>query len=337
MNWLALDIGGANLKLADGLGYAASYAFHMWKDFHQLARELRMVITEAPASDHLAVTMTGELADCFETKTEGVQFILQALETAADGRYARVYLNDGRMVTPQVAMDHPLAAASSNWHALARFAGRYTKRGSALLIDVGSTTCDIIPMVDGKPEPFADNDTDRLLHGELVYTGIERSPVCSLIEVTPYRGSECPIAQEVFATTRDVYLTLGRLREDEKSTNTADGRPSTKAAARTRLGRLISASGERFHSRDAAQMAEVASAAQVRLLSKAVQQVTGRLPEPPQTIILSGHGEFLAKKVVKASKIDGKTVSLEQELGTRVSRCAPAHGLAVLAREASGL
>ena len=87
---LLIDIGGANLKLADGQGYAASYTFSMWKDSRQLAQELRTLIAEAPESDHLAVTMTGELADCFETRTDGVKFILQAVKDAADARHTRV-------------------------------------------------------------------------------------------------------------------------------------------------------------------------------------------------------------------------------------------------------
>ena len=65
---------------------------------------------------------------------------------------------------PCVAIESPLLAAASNWHALARFAGRYVPRGTGLLVDIGSTTCDIIPLVDGEPasggrtdpEPAAD-------------------------------------------------------------------------------------------------------------------------------------------------------------------------------------
>ena len=68
MSWLALDIGGANVKVADGKGYAQSYGFAMWKQSARLAQQIRTAIYEAPAADHLAVTMTGELADCFASK-----------------------------------------------------------------------------------------------------------------------------------------------------------------------------------------------------------------------------------------------------------------------------
>ena len=38
--------------------------------------------TSAPAADRLAVTMTGELCDCFRTKAEGVLHILAAVDAA---------------------------------------------------------------------------------------------------------------------------------------------------------------------------------------------------------------------------------------------------------------
>ena len=79
MNWLALDIGGANLKVADGRGYAVSYPFALWKNHRQLEQRVRHAIENAPVASRLAVTMTGELADCFRSKEEGVLFILDAI------------------------------------------------------------------------------------------------------------------------------------------------------------------------------------------------------------------------------------------------------------------
>src|SRR5262245_22847468 len=118
MKWLAIDIGGANIKLADGDGYAVSYAFSLWKEPQRLATELRMLIAGAPRSDHLAVTMTGELADCFENRHAGVEFILRAVDQAADQRHTRIYLSNGTLVAPPAARTHPKLVAAANWHAL---------------------------------------------------------------------------------------------------------------------------------------------------------------------------------------------------------------------------
>jgi probable H4MPT-linked C1 transfer pathway protein len=240
------------------------------------------------------------------------------------------------IVTPQVAITKPLLAAASNWHALARFCGRYTKPGAAILIDVGSTTTDIIPILDGVPATVGHTDTERLLSGELVYTGVERTPVCALLRTVSYRGQACPIATEMFATTRDAYTILGDLAEDAGEKRTADGRPATKAFARARLGRLVCADEESFNHRDAAVIAESITDVQTQQLMVALNDVMKRLPSPPAKFVLSGHGEFLARRALETLQLSTPIVSLARELRPNISRCAPAHALAVIAREAVG-
>jgi len=333
MKWLALDVGGANLKAADGLGFATSQPFPLWENHRQLVDALRGMIALVPKVDHIAATMTGELADCFSTKAEGVTTILKALGVAADGKHTRVYLTSGQLVTLQVATRQPLLAASSNWHALASFAGRYVPKGAGLLIDIGSTTCDLIPLVDGAPVTIGHTDPKRMINGELIYTGVERSPVCAVSSLVPWRGRKCPTAHEVFATMWDAYLLLGDLPEEPSSTHTADRRPATKFAARDRLARSICADREMFSEQDAMVMAEALAQAQLKKISSIAAQLIARLSDPPKTVIISGRGEFLARRVVEKLKITKKIVSLTKELGPELSECAPAHALAVLARE----
>ena len=335
MKWLALDIGGANLKAADGQGYAASYVFALWREPTKLTQQVRAAIAEAPPCDHLAVTMTGELADCFESKAAGVESILQAVQKGSDNRHTRVYLVDGRLVTPQVALAKAHLAAASNWHALAKFAGRYAPSGSALIIDVGSTTCDVIPLLDGKPAATGATDTERLLSRELVYTGVERSPVCAVAQSMAYRGQPCPVVHEVFATMRDIYVLLDKLPEDLASRETADGRPLSKAACRTRLARMIAADGEQFNHRDAVTAAQSVAESQVKLLADAVAQMKQRHSPAIEKIIISGHGAFLAQMALDFLGWPQKPIWLGEELGPDCSRCATAHALAVLAQEAT--
>ena len=333
MKWLALDIGGANLKAADGNGFAVSQPFPMWERSGNLVDSLRSLIALAPRVTHIAATMTGELADCFETKADGVKFILNALSVAADGKHTRVYLTNGKLVSLQVANRQPLLAAASNWHALASFAGRYVTSGMGLLIDAGSTTCDLIPLVDGQPVTIGKSDTNRMINGELVYTGVQRTPVCAIAQLVPWRGRKCPIAHEVFATMWDVYLTLGDLPEEPNRKDTADRRPATKVAARDRLARAICADRETFSEQDARAMSLALADAQVRKIAAIITQLVARVQQPPHTIVLSGQGDFLARRVLEKAKIKSSIVSLARELGSELSQCAPAHALAVLARE----
>jgi probable H4MPT-linked C1 transfer pathway protein len=333
MHCLALDIGGANLKYSDGGRFVGAQPFALWRHPERLADALRQLTADGPAVRGYAVTMTGELADCFASKAEGVAFILDAVRQAIGNRPLAVYLTDGRLVAPEIAILQPLLAAASNWHVLARFVGRYAADGWAVLLDVGSTTCDVIPISQGQPSPVGWDDTSRLLSGELVYTGVERSPVCGLAGRSVYRGQSCPLAQELFATARDVYLILGQLAEVPEDCDTADGRPATRAAAIGRLGRMICADQSQFTADDAAAMARDLAEQQIRQVSAAARQVVSRLPAPPQTAIVSGHGEFLARRVLAGIASAARVVSLADELGPEIARAAPAHALATLVHE----
>lgn len=330
---LALDIGGANLKAADGQGFALSEPFALWQRPNELAAALTRHIIAAPPADTLLVTMTGELADCFETKAQGVAHILQHVRHAAAERTVLVYRVDGSLVAPDAAIGEPLLAAASNWHALARFAARYCHGRVGLLIDVGSTTTDLIAIIDGRPHAAGTTDTERLAAGELVYTGVERSPICALVDALPWRTRQVPVAQELFATTRDAYLLLGDLPENASDCRTADGRPATQDAARTRLARMICADRDQFSHEDALAAAEAVARGQLSRLGIAARGLLRRLLEPPSTIVLSGQGEFLGRRLCERLRLEANMVSLAAELGGRVSQAAPAHALAVIARE----
>ena len=334
MNWLALDIGGANLKIADGVGYAVSREFFLWQRSRELAAELSEMIAEAPPAERVAVTMTGELADCFATKAEGVGVILDAVEQAAAGREVFVYLCGGKLATPLAARAEALLAAASNWHALAVFAGRFCT-GWGLLVDVGSTTTDIIPLGSNGPQAVGQTDPERLVTGELVYTGVERSPLCGIVRNVPWRGEQCAVAQELFATAADVFLMLGELEEDVQNTNTVDGQPRTKAHAHARLARSICADTSMFSWDDARRAAATVRDAQLALLESAARRVLGRLEVAPQTVVLAGQGEFVARNLLERLAYAGPVISLTDEFGPQISRCATAHALAVLASERS--
>lgn len=333
MTCLAIDIGGANLKAADGCGFAASRPFAIWRHPELLSSELVQLIESAPACASLAVTMTAELADCFETKAEGVRQILDAVQAAAFDRTIHVYQVDGQLVSVEKARKAPLLAAASNWHALAAYANRHVAAWPALLIDLGSTTADVIPLDPSGPIAAGLNDPERLASGELVYTGVERTPLCALVRSLPWQGVDCPVAAELFATTADAYLMLGELPEEPENGDTADGRPRTWPHALARLARMVCADADSFTADDARQAAATVREAQLETLQTAVEKVVTRLSAPPKTVITSGHGEFLLRHLLARLPWQADVLSLTDELGPAVSRCAPAHALAVLACE----
>ena len=81
MSVIGIDIGGANLKFSDGRETNRTVPFPLWRDPNGLSRTLHDQLKTLPDARQLAVTMTGELCDCFERKQQGVQSIVDSVET----------------------------------------------------------------------------------------------------------------------------------------------------------------------------------------------------------------------------------------------------------------
>jgi probable H4MPT-linked C1 transfer pathway protein len=327
---LGLDVGGANIKVGHTAGRCRHFPFALWKNPSGLADALRQAIEGAPAYDKVAVTMTGELCDCYESKRQGVAAILDAVESVV-GAPVRVWTNEGTFVDPARARAGPLKVASANWLALAILAGRIAPPGPALLIDVGTTTTDVIPLLDGRPVPQGRTDPERLESGELVYRGWRRTPLCALL------GDG---AAELFATTLDVYLVLKRVADNPGDLDTADGRPATRAAAHRRLARMLCADLESSTQRECEELAALANLRLVYAIASAAQQVAKRLPGPVKTVIASGSGDFIVPMVLRcdlAGKLcDAPPISLEEQLGEGTSASACATAVAALCAEEEG-
>ena len=324
---IGLDVGGANLKAATASGDAVSVPFDLWRHPGRLADELAHFRDWWPNIEVVGVTMTGELCDCFETKRDGVRHILAAIGLAFPERPIRVWSTEGRFVGVDEAKHDHLAVAAANWHALATFIGRDVTRGPALLIDTGSTTTDIIPILDHVPVPRGVTDPDRLRSGELVYTGVRRTPVCAIL------GAE--VAAEWFATTLDVYVRLGLLAPNTADQSTADGRPVTDWHAHGRLARMVGGDPEITPLEVTAELARRAFAAQRRTIAESIRRVLDRLPSPPRSGYLSGSGEFLAR-AAWADVGDTEATdlrSLSEAWGPVRATAACAFAVAVLASE----
>ncbi len=324
---LGLDIGGANLKAAHTEGTVRSLPFALWKQPQQLATELSRLCQCMPPFDALAVTMTGELCDCYESKRQGVQAILDAVEQAASEKPIHVWRNDGRFVDLATARKSPLQVAAANWLALAAYAGRFVPQGSALLIDIGSTTTDIVPLQDGRPVPQGRTDPERLRCGELVYTGVRRTPVCAIL------GSEG--AAEFFATTLDVYLILGTIPETANDCDTADGRPATKAAAQARIARMMCADLETSSAEERRKLAVRVLQRQVYFITWAIQHVMERMTANPEAIVASGSGAFLLPAILEAEPElrSARHLRLRDQISEPAANAACAYAVAVLAKE----
>ena len=331
MTTIGLDIGGANLKLATSDGGADHRPFALWRQPEQLADELAAMLAPYPRQAALGVVMTGELADCFATRTEGVVAIARAVERAAPDRPLAFFGLDGQWHVRRDVDRRPLEFSAANWLALAAWvADRFPQ--ADLLIDVGTTTTDIIALSNGRPAPRARDDVGRLATSELLYRGVVRTPLFGLAPTVPYRNLHLPLVPEFFATTLDIYIVREQLEQHVWNDHTADGRPADLASSRARLGRAILVTEpDAFQHDDVRVVAETLHESLVEQLGACLGNVLDRTADAAPVAVVSGTGEFLAREAVaRRFAAPHHMVSLTETLGAMRSMCAPAFAAAML-------
>ena len=179
--------------------------------------------------------------------------------------------------------------------------------------------------------PLARDDAGRMMSGELVYTGVERTPVAAIVRSLPHRGMRRVVASERFAESRDVWLLLGELAEAADSGETADGGPATRDAARVRLARSMLVEPAAVSADDARAAAEWCAEIQARL--------DRRGPSPACAAAADrGRGRSCSRATAAASHgggTDGLGCRHRQPVRRAGAVCvarAPAHALALIAR-----
>src|ERR1700756_3588536 len=116
------DIGGVHLKAAraqDGhVVDAVQIAAPLRLGTGRLVEALAQVAARMGTADRHVVTMTGELADTFASRVEGVER-LAALAVRALGGPVEIYAGPIGFIPAERAGAHVREIASANWHASA--------------------------------------------------------------------------------------------------------------------------------------------------------------------------------------------------------------------------
>src|SRR5439155_23678839 len=191
---------------------------------------------------------------------------------------------------------------AANWLATATLIGRAVP--DALLVDVGSTTTDIVPIRGGTPCPAGRTDTERLVSGELVYTGCLRTPPASLAGFVPLHGGWCRVSPERFTIMGDVHRILGTIAERDYTVATPDGRGRSLEDARTRLARLVCADAGAIGVPALETIARFLAERQVEQLAHAIGQVLSRVPGKGPVVVPAGAGDFLAESAARRAGLE---------------------------------
>ncbi len=242
MKILTFDIGGANTKKmlinfgnrADGdrtqIQKDEIHYFPAWKKKAEFESFLKGLNEKA---DFIGITMTAELSDVFRNKMEGIDFLLSCCETVFD---RPLYLSVDKEVLRFDEIKNPLKLAAANFAASIYYLE--TEYSQGILLDIGSTTTDIIPFIKGE-KLYENTDLQRLKKGQMVYTGFLRTPLSSIVKKVPINGHPVGISSEYFAITADIYNILGLL--EDYTCETPDGRGRSIRDSYARVSRVVCA------------------------------------------------------------------------------------------------
>lgn len=328
------DIGGVHLKAAraeDGrITKVIQYASPLRAGTELLRQAFAEARTEMGAADRNVVTMTGELADTFSSRKEGVKRLTKLAAGELDS--VSIYAGPAGCVRPEDAHEHSADIASANWHACASLIAR--KRNNALFIDLGSTTTDVIPIVAGKVVARGYTDSQRLAAGELVYTGLVRGFVMATAGRAPLRGTWTPLINENFATMADVHRILGTLPAGADLMATADGREKTIEASRARLARMLGSDASDADDETWTLLARWFAEAQMRAIADAATLVMSSGALASATVIAAGIGltviEEIARRLGRGYATFDELLDVAPDVRAAVCHCASAAALASL-------
>ncbi|MBP6336485.1 MAG: hypothetical protein KA375_02730 [Vitreoscilla sp.] len=304
---LGWDVGGAHLKaclLENGqVVDVAQWACPLWQGLQHLEDAManaRGRWAHALTAPH-AVTMTGEMTDLFSSRADGVQRITDALQCALPGP-VRVYAGpapDSALALwaePHEAGARWAQIASANWMATAQHAAAVL--GDGVLIDIGSTTTDLIAFAGGRIRSGSRSDRDRLASGELVYQGVVRTPLCALTQGISLQGQRLNVMNEFFASTADVYRLTGELPPEHDLYPAADNAAKTPEATRRRLARMVGCELGDASAGDWDALARQWRTAQIGSIAESLQRVlAAAAPAPALRVVSAGCGDFLVPDI----------------------------------------
>ncbi|MHA2232232.1 MAG: hydantoinase/oxoprolinase family protein [Candidatus Hodarchaeales archaeon] len=337
--YCGLDVGGANtkcviLKRRNSKEMVTvesrSIYFPFWEkknEFPDLIKELVSSLEKKFSRVDFGITITAELSDAFETKKEGIKYIVRSFSEVTTST-PRFYTVNGSFLPPEKAISNWLEIAASNWHATATIVGRFFL--DALLVDIGSTTTDIIRIYKGKPCPQGFTDTKRLQTGELVFVGALRTNLATLSNELLIDDVPTQTSSEIFACTADILRVLGKIKSEDYTIPTPDGKSASRKHCLGRIARVVCADRNTLREEQITDLARQLLLCLIQRIQQSVKrQVRSNLSWPPKCTVLAGIGaKTLGLDVV--AEIPTKIAYLSDIIGEKEAEIAPAYSVAFL-------
>ncbi|NYB52237.1 MAG: H4MPT-linked C1 transfer pathway protein [Methanobacteriaceae archaeon] len=333
MKIAGFDIGGANTDLAvvefnekrEILDIRTDFSYlPMWIKKDELPTTLiELLGQDLKEIDAVGVSMTAELADSYQNKSQGVLDIAGRVMETFHCPVGFVGLNG--MLSYDEVQKNPLDLAAANWIATAPLAAYMAP--DCVLIDTGSTTTDIIPIKNGRECARGRSDLERLATGELVYTGTLRTNVATIVDKVPLKDQWVRVASELFAVTADVHMALGNITMKDYTSETPDGCGTQVEDCLLRLSRVVCGDLQLLNVEEVLEIAQYIYKRQVAQVAEALKEVTDR--ENLELVVATGLGmNIIGSEAARLLGLPVKT--MDEIITTEDCVVAPAVGTALL-------
>jgi hypothetical protein len=265
----AYDIGGANTKrlVLDGeTGEVTSgiLYFPLWERMGEFPSFLEAL--HQKGGEIVGVTLTAELCDRFSSKRAGVESIVSLCRSV----FGDPFFLGSRGLVRYPEIRDPMELAAANWRGSLFYLEKEFEEG--ILVDMGSTTTDLLPFRRG--ESFCrKTDLERLMAGQLLYTGRLRTPLSAIAPRVPFRSTPVPVASEHFAITADLYTVLEEI--EGYPTDPPDRRGTRREDALRRVARLLCSDLEEVEEEEVVGICRYLKQEQARQVSEALEKVRG--------------------------------------------------------------
>jgi len=297
MKIIGWDIGGAHIKAAKidfkkKTSKTKQLYSPIWKNVNYLKKSIKLIKKKLGKTNYHAITMTAELSDIFPDRKNGVKHIIN-LSSKILGEKNIFFYSKKNFLKKKLAIKKPFELNSMNWHATASFVSNFFP--NCILVDIGSTTSDIIPIKNKEIISKGVSDYQRLKSNELIYLGVLRTPIQAV-------ERKKNLINENFANLSDVYRVLNKIPSTFDLLPTLDRKTKNKHDSARRIARIFGKDYKKNHFLKWKKIAYQIEGEHLKILKSVIKKIEKKNFLKKVPIIGAGIGEFLVKKIYNKKK-----------------------------------
>ena len=325
MKIIGWDIGGAHIKAAKidfkkKTSKTEQIYSPIWKNVNNLKKSIKLIKKKLGKTNYHAITMTAELSDIFPDRKKGVNHVVN-LSSKILGEKNIFFYSKKSFLIKKLAIKKPFELNSMNWHATASFVSNFFP--NCILVDIGSSTTDIIQIKNKEIISKGVNDYQRLKSNELIYLGVLRTPIQAV-------EKKKNLINENFANLSDVYRVLNKIPSTVDLLPTLDHKTKNKHDSARRIARIFGKDYKKNHFLKWKKIAYQIEGEHLKILKSVIKKIEKKNFLKKVPIIGAGIGEFLVKKIYNKKKYFSFYSKLNHIKKNKVINCESAISVALI-------